>query len=70
MRGGFKVQPEMVRVVLVQHPAVNDAVVFGVDDDRLGQVPVAVVEPGSGEDLDAAALLAYARSGWPGTRSR
>ncbi|MFA5885500.1 MAG: fatty acid--CoA ligase family protein [Acidimicrobiia bacterium] len=61
LRGGFKVQPEVVRAVLVQHPAVADAVVFGVDDARLGQVPVAVVERRPGETLDADALLAFAR---------
>src|SRR5262249_2162545 len=47
LRGGFKVQPETVRVALLRHPAVVDAVVFGVDDDRLGQVPVAVVQAGA-----------------------
>jgi long-chain acyl-CoA synthetase len=43
-RGGFKVQPETVRRVLVSHPAVRDAAVVGVPDDRLGQVPFAAVE--------------------------
>jgi len=60
LRGGFKVQPEVVRAVLVQHPTVADAVVFGVDDARLGQVPVAVVECRPGATLDADALLAFA----------
>jgi acyl-CoA synthetase (AMP-forming)/AMP-acid ligase II len=44
IRGGFKVQPETVRAVVEQHPAVRAAVVFGVEDARLGQVPVAVIE--------------------------
>ena len=44
MRGGFKVQPDVVRAVLVRHPAVRGAAVFGIDDERLGQVPVAAVE--------------------------
>jgi len=35
-------------------------VVFGVDDARLGQVPVAVVECRPGATLDADALLAFA----------
>jgi acyl-CoA synthetase (AMP-forming)/AMP-acid ligase II len=58
IRGGFKVQPETVRAVLEQHPAVRGAVVFGVADQRLGEVPVAVVE--SRGDIDAAELLAFA----------
>ena len=43
-RGGFKVLPEMVRRVLVGHPAVRDAAVVGVADARLGEVPFAAVE--------------------------
>ena len=44
IRGGFKVQPDTVRNALERHPAVRAASVVGVDDERLGQVPVAVVE--------------------------
>lgn len=43
-RGGFKVLPETVRRVLVTHPAVRDAAVVGVPDQRLGEVPFAAVE--------------------------
>ncbi|AZG45921.1 class I adenylate-forming enzyme family protein [Gordonia insulae] len=44
VRGGFKVHPEIVSDALRAHPAVLDACVFGRADERLGQVPVAVVE--------------------------
>ncbi|MGC5255691.1 class I adenylate-forming enzyme family protein [Gordonia sp. DT218] len=44
VRGGFKVHPEVVSDALRAHPAVLDACVFGRADDRLGQVPVGVVE--------------------------
>lgn len=44
IRGGFKVQPDTVRAVLEQHPAVRGASVLGVPDQRLGEVPVALVE--------------------------
>lgn len=47
-RGGFKVLPEVVRRVLVSHPAVRDAAVVGVADARLGEVPFAAVEPIAG----------------------
>jgi acyl-CoA synthetase (AMP-forming)/AMP-acid ligase II len=43
-RGGFKVLPESVREVLLGHTEVRDAAVVGVADERLGQVPFAVVE--------------------------
>lgn len=44
VRGGFKIQPETVCHALRAHPSVHDATVFGRDDARLGQVPIAVVE--------------------------
>jgi long-chain acyl-CoA synthetase len=59
IRGGFKVHPEVVKKVLEQHPAVFEAAVAGVPDERLGAVPVAAVQlrPGveapSSDDLRA-----------------
>lgn len=42
-RGGLKVHPDQVEEVLRLDPAVADAAVVGVPDDRLGEVPVAFV---------------------------
>ena len=44
IRGGFKVMPDDVRAALESHPAVHGAAVVGRHDDRLGEVPVAMVE--------------------------
>jgi long-chain acyl-CoA synthetase len=44
VRGGFKVAPETVREALESHPAVHEAAVAPLSDDRLGAVPVAAVE--------------------------
>lgn len=60
LRGGFKVQPETVRRALLANPLVVDAVVIGVPDDRLGQVPVAVVQLETGATLDPAGLITAA----------
>jgi long-chain acyl-CoA synthetase len=43
VRGGFKIHPDDVAHVIEQHPAVREAVVVGIDDKRLGAVPVAAV---------------------------
>jgi acyl-CoA synthetase (AMP-forming)/AMP-acid ligase II len=43
-RGGFKVDPATVARVLEKHPAVFEAAVIGVPDERLGEVPIAAVE--------------------------
>lgn len=43
IRGGFKVHPDDVVAVLEQHPAIREAVVVGIEDTRLGAVPVAAL---------------------------
>ena len=68
IRGGFKVHAEEVVQVLEQHPAVREAAVVGLKDDRLGQVPAAAIilrdgcEPTSEAELASfskAKLLPY-----------
>ena len=55
--GGEKIFPEEVEAALKAHPAVFDAIVVGVPDDRWGQRVAAVIQPRDGEaptleDLD------------------
>jgi len=57
-RGGNKVHPEAVEEVLRLHPAVTDASVVGVSDDRLGEVPVAFLV---GTPVEAEVLTAHCR---------
>ncbi|MCF8587304.1 class I adenylate-forming enzyme family protein [Gordonia liuliyuniae] len=57
VRGGFKVHPDAVRKVLESHPAVEEAAVAPLPDERLGQVPVAAVELVSGESADDRSAL-------------
>jgi acyl-CoA synthetase (AMP-forming)/AMP-acid ligase II len=49
---GFQVAPAEIEAVLHGHPAVLDCAVFGLPDERAGEVPVGVVE------LDPAVPLA------------
>jgi acyl-CoA synthetase (AMP-forming)/AMP-acid ligase II len=44
IRGGFKVHPDDIKAVLERHPSVRGAAVVSRQDQRLGAVPVAVVE--------------------------
>lgn len=60
LRGGYKVQPEVVRAALECDPGVVEAAVVGIDDPRLGAVPVAAVERRPGHQIDEASLLAGA----------
>ncbi|MFC8044041.1 class I adenylate-forming enzyme family protein [Nocardia sp. NPDC057353] len=66
IRGGFKILPERVRAVLLRDPGVRDACVVGVPDQRLGQVPFAVVERRAGSPApDPATLRALVRAQLP-----
>jgi acyl-CoA synthetase (AMP-forming)/AMP-acid ligase II len=53
---GFQVAPAEVEAVLHGHPAVLDCAVFGVPDDRAGEVPVAAVQLDPGRPVDAGEL--------------
>lgn len=50
--GGEKVHPEEVAAALKVHPAIADAVVVGVPDERFGQCVAAVVVPSDGHTID------------------
>ncbi|WP_449064489.1 acyl-CoA synthetase [Planomonospora algeriensis] len=60
--GGEKVFPEEVEAVLKGHPAVFDAVVTGVPDERWGSRVAAVVEPRPGAAPTAEELDAHCRT--------
>ena len=64
--GGEKVYPEEVETALMTSPAVADAVVVGVPDERWGERVVAVVKPAAGatptlEDLQEHVRASLAR---------
>lgn len=50
IRGGFKVLPDEVARVLMEHPAVRDACIVGLPDRRLGAVPAAAIVTMSGHE--------------------
>jgi len=58
--GGEKVYAEEVEQVLRRHPAVYDAVVVGIPDERFGERVTAVVQPRSGVRPSAEELVAFA----------
>ena len=60
--GGEKVFPEEVEEALKEHPAVEDALVFGVPDERFGQRVVGVVSLSPGLHVSADEIVDDARS--------
>jgi acyl-CoA synthetase (AMP-forming)/AMP-acid ligase II len=59
--GGEKVYPEEVEAALKGHPAVFDAVVVGVPDERWGERVVALVQPRPGQEPEFEELDAHVR---------
>jgi 3-oxocholest-4-en-26-oate---CoA ligase len=59
--GGEKVYPEEVEQALTAHPAVIDALVAGIPDERFGQRVAAVVSLRSGTAADPDALREHCR---------
>ena len=60
--GGFNVYPAQVEAALNELPAVADSAVAGIFDDRLGEVPVAVVVLTPGAITDPASIRDELRS--------
>ncbi len=58
---GLKVYPTEVENVIIQHPAAADVAVFGVPDERKGEVPVAAVVFKTGFSLTRSELESYCR---------
>ena len=58
IRGGENISSQEVESACYGHPAVSEASVFGVPDERLGEVPAAVVYS-EGGGVDEASLLAF-----------
>jgi long-chain acyl-CoA synthetase len=57
IRGGFKILPDDVVNILEKHPAVREAAVAGLRDDRLGEVPVAAYIVKAGAETPSAGDL-------------
>jgi long-chain acyl-CoA synthetase len=59
IRGGYNVYPSEIENVLHAHPAIAEAAVVGIPDERLGEEVMAVVITRSADSLPEAELIAY-----------
>ena len=59
IRGGENISCQEVEAAIYEHPAVAEAAVFGLPDERFGEVPGAVVYPREGAALTAEALCVF-----------
>lgn len=61
IRGGENISCQEVESAIYAHPAVAEASVFGLPDERLGEIVGAVVFPNPGDALEPDALLDFVR---------
>ena len=57
--GGFNVWPAEIEDVIYAHPAIHEAAVFGVSDERWGEAVCAAVMPKHDHTLDETSLRSY-----------
>jgi acyl-CoA synthetase (AMP-forming)/AMP-acid ligase II len=60
--GGENVYPREIEDVLYEHPAVLEAAVFGLPDERWGERVHAVIVVRPGHDVNGAEVLAHCRA--------
>jgi long-chain acyl-CoA synthetase len=58
---GWKVYPTEVENLIIQHPAIADVAVFGLPDERKGEIPVAALVLKPGTTLTEDAFIAWCR---------
>lgn len=62
IRGGENIGCAEVEYAITEHPAVNEVSVYGIPDDRLGEVPCAAIMLKPGHSLAAAELTQFLQS--------
>jgi oxalate---CoA ligase len=59
IRGGENIAPAEIEEVLMSHPSVSDAVCFGIEDDKYGELVAAAVT--LAQDVEAKVLINHCR---------
>jgi acyl-CoA synthetase (AMP-forming)/AMP-acid ligase II len=54
-----------VEDVLHTYPKIYDVAVIGIPDERLGEVPAAVIDPKPGESINESEILAFCEQNLP-----
>ena len=59
--GGFNAYPAEIENILCDHPAISQAAVIGIEDERMGEVAKAFVVLKPNQDLDADSLMQWSK---------
>ncbi|HEY9163012.1 MAG TPA: AMP-binding protein, partial [Magnetovibrio sp.] len=63
IRGGENIYPAEIEAWLFEHPAIAQAAVFGVPDEKMGEEIMAWIELHAGKTLNEDEVKAYCRKG-------
>src|SRR3954453_17358937 len=61
LRGGYNVYPREIEEVLYEHPAIAEAAVVGVPDDKMGEEVGAAIALKEGESVDEGELRSFVK---------
>ena len=61
--GGFNVYPAEVETRILTHPAIQEAAVIGIPDEKWGEMVMGVVVRKVGHEISEAELIAYCKEG-------
>ena len=59
--GGFNAYPAEIENILCDHPAISQAAVIGIDDDRMGEVAKAFIVLKPSQTLNAETLMHWCK---------
>ena len=57
--GSESIYPEEIEKILVSHPKIQEAVVFGIPDEKWGEVPKALIVLKKGEEISREEVIKY-----------
>jgi len=57
--GGENIYPAEVEEILHRHPKIYDVAVIGIPDERLGEIPLAIIDHKPGETLTEAEVIVF-----------
>ncbi len=62
IKGGYNIYPSEIEGYLEAHPAVGEAAVIGIPDDKYGEEIMAFIVRAPGQDIDEGGLIEFAKS--------
>ena len=63
--GGENIYPVEVEEIILRHPKVHDVAIIGIPDERLGEIPLAVIEAKPDSNLEQDEVISFCEENLP-----